>query len=344
MKIFLGLMFFSLNSFAGGGGFVGNGGEGVDYRGRLYLRDLFSQNLHLQPFIGFQTDPGMTMPELPFDYPKELLARKLADLNQAAPGVGDYVLATMKAYTWSLQDFALTPITDDDPIALPEGATLVQLANRFRGVIRLHRASFERLDDANKTALLVHEAVYSLLFPRRAPDGSFFQSAYAAKEITGCFFNRSFLSKPTEAVFSFLSTLDIPGPLPLDVVRQKAVWNLSYGTYSQGLKWRKLGSATLLISESDRYDTIAAFLNGVCSQVAVLPPKQERWIDSARTLRPVSMLIREYKTADGKMQNQVGFRSMWPVFPVNLSYPFETFEGCRAAFAGILGELAGEAW
>lgn len=187
------LLLFSNPSFVFANGFVGNGGEGVEYDGKVVVYDLFSFGVHKNPYFGAQSDPlfpALPSPkELGFEYPKDLLQQKLTDLNRIAPGMGDYVLMTMNSYTWVLQDFPLTPIKRiDDPVILPTGARLTQIANRLGMTIRIHKDTWGRLDDANKVALIVHESIFSLVRPMPVQGGFQVQSSRTAREIVGGFF------------------------------------------------------------------------------------------------------------------------------------------------------------
>lgn len=192
MKIFILILLVCSNSFANG--FLGNPGKGVLVDDKVFLQDLYSLGIHENPHFGSEILPEFThLPELGFAYPENLLARKLTDIETAVPGLGQYILASMKVYDWFLIKEDLKTITDDtDPVALPPGALLIQLANRRDASIRINENNWVKMDDANKTALIIHEAVYSFVTPRRLRYGNTEQPSEVAKEVTGRSFTSSF--------------------------------------------------------------------------------------------------------------------------------------------------------
>ncbi|RZA05006.1 MAG: hypothetical protein EOP11_13835 [Proteobacteria bacterium] len=108
---------FLLPSFAFASGFVGNGGDGVEIVGKLYLHDLAEAGLHRDPYVGNKISPSIPAWPRALDSLKlshEPLLRKLSDLDQSYPGFADYLVATIKLYTWSLEEFELTPIPDPE--------------------------------------------------------------------------------------------------------------------------------------------------------------------------------------------------------------------------------------
>ena len=145
-------LFLLLPLFAQAHTFIGNGGEGVEFQGSIYVRDLFAMEIHQSPYIGAKTDSRLPIfHSIQFNYPRELLARKLTDINQMAPGLGDFLMDALNIYSWTLEEFELRPITDtNDPIVLPPGAKLVQIANRLGNTIRIHRPSWERLTEIGR--------------------------------------------------------------------------------------------------------------------------------------------------------------------------------------------------
>jgi hypothetical protein len=97
----------------------------------------------------------------------------------------------------------------DVPIGLiddPEGRTIglpdssrVQLAVRLSEVIRIQQSAWDHLNEANKVALILHEAFYSLIVPtfyktNRNPDGTInsiikIQSSRNTRELVGLAFD-----------------------------------------------------------------------------------------------------------------------------------------------------------
>ncbi|RZA05007.1 MAG: hypothetical protein EOP11_13840, partial [Proteobacteria bacterium] len=61
--------------------------------------------------------------------------------------------------------------------------------------IRIHRPSWDRLDENNKAALVLHEVIYSLVRPVPNRQGDWIQPASTARFITAQVFTKGFLEK-----------------------------------------------------------------------------------------------------------------------------------------------------
>lgn len=345
-------------------GFVGNGGDGVEFEGQVVVYDLFSFGAHKNPYFGAEKDP--LLPELPsykemgFEYPKDLLQQKLTDLNSIAPGMGDYVLMTMKSYTWVLQDFPLTPIKrTDDPVILPIGSRLIQIANRLGMTIRIHKDTWGRLDDANKVALIVHESIFSLVRPTFAEGGYEIQSSRTAREIVGGFFEESLYHKNPSIVYGPLATrLSIPDiPIPLWELRKAPTWELSYRYNSKHLcegKGPDCSPAVNVIfptvdfSEKQSYSSLKKHLERFCSAVEEAYKKEPHpvfFLNSQWTPSSVRVEIGQYNVSPGRSQFQfhAGIVRQEIRNPSKISYPVvntlnpasHCFEGLRAHFEHI---------
>lgn len=156
---------------------VGNGGEGIIVKDKIYLRDLFEANLHLHPHFGpvagfriYRQLPQSALNDFPVS--QSLLARKLTDLNVMSPALGYYVLAAINSYFWQLVKTPLHPFPDDgSPLIYAEGQR-IPLANRFQSTIRIDAFSWAKLSEEQKVALILHEAIYSLLKPTCDPENA----------------------------------------------------------------------------------------------------------------------------------------------------------------------------
>lgn len=152
--------------------FVGNGGEGVQEGPHLFTRDLYEYDLHTSPYFGPFRDPRILRlltagaPLLLNDSQSDLLVRKLTDLEYMIPGLGQGLLKVLQFYHWRFvpHDLALSP--DHVRSEIPEDRR-VAIANRYMASIIVNETAFQSLDDGNKIALLLHEAVYALLPIRR---------------------------------------------------------------------------------------------------------------------------------------------------------------------------------
>jgi hypothetical protein len=73
-----------------------------------------------------------------------------------------YVLAAINYYQWTLVDVPLTTPIDRGSSVDP-GTPPVPLANRFQNGIRVQRQLWLKMDDANRVAMIIHEAFSSFL-------------------------------------------------------------------------------------------------------------------------------------------------------------------------------------
>lgn len=208
---------FALSSSAFAGTFVGNGGEGVEIGQKIELRDLFSSGEVDHPYLGTDVDPTILrqINAVPFgfDVPLKILAAQLSAINRSVPGLGDYLVSAIKVYSWTPISLPLQPVSDpDDPVRLPPGAQLVQIANRFQTNIRISDVCWRKMNDIQRVALILHEAVFSLLKPMcgQASNGCF-QPDYIARELTADLFSKKFLDRAPDLNYqTFAASMNIP--------------------------------------------------------------------------------------------------------------------------------------
>jgi hypothetical protein len=120
----------------------------------------------------------------------------------------------MGFFRWRLIEVPIGSVNDHEgnTLGLPESSR-VQAAVRLSDIIRVQSQVWNRLDDLNKIALLVHEAIFSLIKtePYEADNraGLFFQSSRKTRELVGLAFGadrnnhfqalaRGYLSIPAE--------------------------------------------------------------------------------------------------------------------------------------------------
>lgn len=337
------ILFFSTPTFAGG--FTGNGGDGIEIGGQLYVRDLVNIDLHKTPYIGNITDPEL--PSLPsqssmnFEYPKELLARKLTDLNKACPSIGDYLLAVIKYHNWVTVDFPLTPITDDDDaIKLPKDAKNFQIASRLGNIIRIQKNAWDRLDDANKVALIIHEAVFSLSKLTKSSGPLFIQDARTAREITGQFFSANFLAKPTFMILKVLHQgLNVPEAIvPTKDARTYPTWKLSYRENTETLAVWKMQT-----TKDTTIEMVKDFLRKACTKMA---QKKTPWatLTSEIQSRPAIIIPEQYTVIVEPRYLQTYFRVVALGAAEQFEYAFQSQQDCEQSFTGHTEELGSSTW
>lgn len=191
------IIFLVLPSFARAGFlFVGNGGEGIQVNGQLYTRDLYDYDLHLNPWFGTSIDSRIltevrAWDELPLnETQKLLLARKLTDVETVHRDLGRGLLMALRYFDWSFTSESVTLIEPDElrKMVLPEQR--VAIANRYYHSIQLNKVHFDRLNDENKMALILHEAIYALMPAVTGPKKGLTQSLSGTRLLTSRFFSK----------------------------------------------------------------------------------------------------------------------------------------------------------
>lgn len=283
------------NAF-GGGFVVGNGGEGLEIGNELYVRDLVEAGVERFPYVGPRIDSAIEerLQFLPIDqfslpFSKDLLARKLTDIEQAHSGLGHYIFEAIKSYTWLGVHEPLASIPDPAQVLKPSGSH-VQIANRDDSTIRVHIENWKRLSEEHKIALIIHEAVYGLLLPICDEGPNCYQPARRARSITGLFFFDFFFSKRSSIALRVLPYIDVPQGFSRAVQRSR-YWRLSW----QDPNSNQVHETALKLPMS--YESFAKEITDACKMVpdaAGIPSGQS--IMSSLDLRPYSTRMVQYQT------------------------------------------------
>ncbi|KYG69812.1 hypothetical protein AZI85_16325 [Bdellovibrio bacteriovorus] len=187
------IMMFSLAAMAGPlENRESNGGKGIVVGNKAYLLDLLERTPYdaylpaKKPFV-FGLKKEVVFRAFPASFPREKIYLKLLELNQFSPEVMMRLYNTARRLQWQLVEGPLALTADDTFLdGRWQGYQLVQLAERRVNVIRIDRAMWQRLDDVNKVALVIHEIVYSAIDPLstefRSDLTRFFVSSIFSKE------------------------------------------------------------------------------------------------------------------------------------------------------------------
>ncbi|KYG64792.1 hypothetical protein AZI86_11345 [Bdellovibrio bacteriovorus] len=185
--------------------FVGSGGEGYESEGQIYTRDLYDYDLHKTPWFGNDRDPILEARLKNWDQldlsaeERDLLLRKLTDLNARHPYLGDDIMMVLEYFRWSYSNEKLV-LLEPDEIRKPIDKTKrVSIANRFINSILVERNAFQKLDSKNKIALLLHEAIYSLTDIHYNEKGMAVVSVATARLITSTLFDKAALESASTA-------------------------------------------------------------------------------------------------------------------------------------------------
>lgn len=185
-----------VRAFASGGNVVGNSGDGFLIGGKIHLRDLVEAKTHLVPWVGDDGDMGpagraATRALAKLEWNPETLLRKLSDLNRSFPGTGDALAAVIASYGWELTDS--NDSLPAEPTTLTSAALeneRVQIAIRLNGIVHVRRAAWELMAEADRAALVLHEATMSLLRPLCMGPGRCFQRQQYELYYIGLLFDR----------------------------------------------------------------------------------------------------------------------------------------------------------
>ena len=214
----------SLHADAGGFVIVGNGGEGVMIDGRIYNRDLYDFDLHFFPWIGPTRDPEIERALKDWNplnlsvQQKDLLVRKLSDLENAEAHLGKVLALAFRVFSWRFTDGELVLIQPDQIRKVLDQSQRVSIANRHGQTVLIQKMSFSLLNDENKIALLIHEIVYALMRTSHSFDGiSESPSLATTRQIVAGFFSFENLKNP--AFVRFVSEeFQLPSPLNAETV------------------------------------------------------------------------------------------------------------------------------
>lgn len=89
---------------------------------------------------------------------RQPLNRSLPKTNETFNGISvSYTSLTAGEIIWMMTDKELEEIPDEGTIRLPDGASKKQVAIQKNGVVLIYRPIFEKMDERNKAALILHE-------------------------------------------------------------------------------------------------------------------------------------------------------------------------------------------
>lgn len=223
---------FSTPSVAGPGIVIGNSGDGyLNSDGRVLLRDLVEVGLTENAFIGYASDPFIKRHVIQQriglgSYNQDALIFKLSGIQKYAPALGDLLLKAIGMHQWRFISSPLSPLPHDERlIEVPSDYKPVQIANRLNRSIYVHKAMWDRMPEKHQIALVVHEAVSSLLKPQCSEEGGCFQSARRARELVGLLFS-PYPERQSELIRSMaLEYLDMDEDL-LGNIQREDLWEV----------------------------------------------------------------------------------------------------------------------
>lgn len=190
------LLLFSLHGAWAQGHGVGNGGDGFEIAGQVYMRDLLEAGLETTALAPADADSDfvkrMRLVPIWRPFASQKLAGVLERLERVSPGAGRYLLYAIRMHTWTFVNVPLRRISDNcDILSVPNGS-FVQIANRLDGTIRINEEAWSKMSDENQIALIVHEAIYSLIHPSNTAPGKCLRASVKTREIVSLLLSRDF--------------------------------------------------------------------------------------------------------------------------------------------------------
>lgn len=230
----------------GNGFVVGNGGDGYEVEEQVLLRDLLEAGIS-EPEIGFisQKHHLDRIQNHPWrlDFDADLLSRKISDLNTLVPLFGDAVLESLLAHELLPLQTKLARLNEGENLLDLPSEHLIQIANRLGAVIRIHQPSWNRMPQSHRVALLIHEALYSLVRLNCMAIGesefTCLPDTRKVREITG----RLFLAHRHESAIQLSREIDPSFRLPRRLEPNSSVWNPAAPSFL------KLSRGALSVSE-----------------------------------------------------------------------------------------------
>lgn len=167
---FFAFSLLSLNSHAQY--IVGNAGDGVFYKGQVYLRDLFEADL--TPQFTNELAPQFSADSAGFregfPWPRLLLLRKLSELERVRPHLGSFLFEAIRVYEWKMIAGPLALLPGRPSLKIPESQR-VQLAVRRKRIIYVDQGRWSLMPEEQRAALILHE-VFSALLERDCVDSA----------------------------------------------------------------------------------------------------------------------------------------------------------------------------
>lgn len=192
---------------------VGNGGHGVVIGGKVYLVDLVQAGLEhsvgafyiehkkKNNFEGLLRHGVLTNGRDSGDsslFPYRSVGERLYGIYQGQPVLAMALLETIRMYQWNFIDRELNKIPLRGTVASFDEGTVMLVANRSGRSIYVSAPAFKRMDDLNRAALVIHEALYALIRPTRI-EGKLTQNTARVREVTSHLFSRLDFTTPSDA-------------------------------------------------------------------------------------------------------------------------------------------------
>lgn len=271
---------------------VGNGGEGIIQGEKIIVRELLEYSID-KIFVGDFTEPLITKildtstSNFLDAQQKKLLARKLTDINQFYPFLGQYLATVFVNYDWSFtnQNLVLLPETYVR-ISFPNTAR-VQIANRYLKSILISKPLFNKMDDLQQIALIIHELTYAITAFDFPSNGAYRQNLGLTRQVVAdfmkspaqkkdpSFYQNALLIPPTTNNVSCLKTAYIKTLNDLFVVNRFDPESLSSEVQKACSKIRETPKGVFAFSD------IAIFFNGFRPSMKLIEYKSDYGLEVA---------------------------------------------------------------
>lgn len=169
--IFLCLILMGLNAYSGSGK-EGHGGHGVVQGNYIYLLDLYLSANYESPYYEFENMETIFRRNLSkkFDHFDtkliDLLDAKLSQIYNIDAYFAVAIAESIKQFQWYFIDYDLEQVNIENAMADLDQLKVVQIAVRSGKAIYINTQAWKQMNDKNKVALLIHEAVAGIQIPQ----------------------------------------------------------------------------------------------------------------------------------------------------------------------------------
>ncbi len=139
------------------------------------------------------------------DAPIRRIESKLLEIDKKSPYLANLLLLTMKNYRWAMTKIPLKKLANEYAVSTHlnlEDYELVPLAIRKYFQINIFESNWSVLHEYDRTALIFHEMIYSLIIPKEIEVDKYEQNASLVRQLVAEIFSPSFAKDELHQMFS----------------------------------------------------------------------------------------------------------------------------------------------
>lgn len=180
----------------------GNGGDGVRIGTKIYLLDLVESGVEKQSqdvstsfsHTFFDKELNQWAQNQMVSVPQDVLLSKIGEIHRRNPVLSYMLVIALQKLDWTWINTPIKNIEDQGKVqsgvvTVIDDPSLEQLALRVNQTVYVQSALWSELDARNQAALILHEALFSLVHPKRSPEG-LSMSSPRVRKIVGFLFSK----------------------------------------------------------------------------------------------------------------------------------------------------------